>query len=220
RSHRSDGPKTGHALTFTLDHSKGANHELPSGQAAPAPAAPKPAPPQASNTADRRFADRKLGYAIDYPGDWMMEKSSTYTALFSGRQGTEAYYATVRIQNVKPRTASDPKQAVVGVVGDLKAKLSAGAEKLTYLAEGPFLYDRSGVRLEGHQFMVAYVNEGQRIRQWTVVMPRSTGTVTHIWSYATDDRRFDIFRPIAEQMLGSWNLDLAPAAQSAELTSR
>jgi len=29
RSHRPDGPKTGHALTFTLDHSMGANHHRP-----------------------------------------------------------------------------------------------------------------------------------------------------------------------------------------------
>lgn len=191
-----------------------ASDELPSGQTAPPQAVPKPAPPQASTPTDQRFADRELGYAIDYPGDWMMEKSSAFTRVFSGRQGTDAYYATVRIQNVKPQTASGPKQAMVGVLGDFKAKLAAGAGDLAYLAEGPFLYDRQGVRLEGHQFMVAYVNKGQRFRQWTVVMPRSSGTVTHIWSYASQDLRFDNFRPIAEGMLRSWTLDLAPAPQA------
>ena len=208
---------------WVLQNFQLASSELPSRQEAPAqvlpkpaPAQvlPKPAPTQASIPTHRQFADRNLGYAIDYPDDWIMEKTSAYTTLFSGRQGTESYYATVRIQNVKPQTASDSKQAMVGVVGDLKAKLTADAQKLTYLAEGPFLYERQGVRLEGHQFIVAYVNEDQRFRQWTVVMPRSSGTVTHIWSYATHDRRFDFFRPIAEQMLRSWTLDLAPAAQA------
>ena len=199
---------------WVLQNLQLASSELPSGQEAPAQVLPKPAPKQASIPIHRQFADRNLGYAIDYPDDWIMEKSSAYTTLFSGRQGTEAYYATVRIQNVKPQTVSDSKQALVSVVGDLKAKLTAGAQKVTYLAEGPFLYDRKGVRLEGHQFIVAYVNEGQRFRQWTVVMPRSSGTVTHIWSYATHDRRFDFFRPIAEQMMRSWTLDLTPAAQA------
>ena len=197
---------------WVLQNLQLASTELPSDQTVPTK--PKPAPPRASTPTDQRFADQKLGYAIDYPGDWMMEKSSAFSTVFSGRQGTEAYYATVRIQNVKPQIASGPKQAMVGVLGDLKAKLAAGAGELAYLAEGPFLYDRRGVRLEGHQFMVAYVNEGQRFRQWTVVMPRSSGTVTHIWSYASQDLRFDDFRPIAEKMLRSWTLDLAPASQA------
>jgi hypothetical protein len=196
---------------WVLQNFQLASDELPSGQTEPARAAPKPTPPQASASADRRFSDRELGYAIDYPGDWEMEKPTQFSTIFSGRRGTEAYYATVRIQNVKPQTASGPKQAMVGVLGDLKAKLAAGAAELAYLAEGPFLYDRRGVRLEGHQFMVAYVNEGQRFRQWTVVMPRSSGTVTHIWSYASQDRRFDVFRPVAEEMLRSWTLDVAQA---------
>jgi hypothetical protein len=183
--------------------------ELPSVQAAP-----EPTPPQDNAPAVRRFTDRALGYAIDYPGDWMMERPTAFSTVFSGRQGTEAYYATVRIQNVKPQTASGPKQAMVGVLGDLKAKLAAGARDLTYLAEGPFLYDRQGVRLDGRQFMVAYINEGQRFRQWTIVMPRSSGTVTHIWSYASQDLHFDAFRSIAEKMLRSWILDVAPAAQA------
>ena len=197
---------------WVLQNFQLASDELPSGQTASGQAAPKPAPPQATPSAERRFADRELGYAIDYPGDWMMEKPTAFSTVFSGRQGTEAYYATVRIQNVKPQAANDPKQAMVGVLGDLKAKLAAGAGELAYLAEGPFLYDRQGVRLEGHQFMVAYVNEGQRFRQWTIVMPRSSGTVTHIWSYASQDRRFDAFRPVAEKMLRSWTLDVAPAS--------
>jgi hypothetical protein len=199
---------------LVLENFQLASAELPSGQTAAPQAVPKPTTPQAPPPNDQRFADRELGYAIDYPGDWMMENSAAFTTIFSGRQGTEAYYATVSIQNVKPQIASGPKQAMVGVLGDLKAKLSAGAGELAYLAEGPFLYDRQGVRLEGHQFMVAYVKEGQRFRQWTVVMPRSSGTVTHIWSYASQDQRFDDFRSIAEGMLRSWTLDLAPASQA------
>ena len=199
---------------WVLQNFQLASEELPSGPPAPSPAAPKPAAAHASVPMDQRFADGDLGYAIDYPGDWMVKKPTAFSTMFSGRVGTEAYYATVRIQNVKPRTAGSPKQAMVGVLGDLKAKLAAGAGELSYLAEGPFAYDRHGVRLEGHQFLVAYVNQGQRFRQWTVLMPRSSGTVTHIWSYASQERHFDVFRPIAEQMLRSWTLEVVPAPQA------
>ena len=197
---------------WVLQNFQLSSDELPSGQTVSAQVAPKPVPHHVAANSGRRFADGDLGYAINYPDDWMMEKPTAFSTVFSGRQGTEAYYATVRIQNVKPKTASGPKQAMVGVLDNLKAKLAAGAGELAYLAEGPFLYDRQGVRLEGHQFMVAYVNKGQRFRQWTVVMPRSLGTVTHIWSYASQDLRFDVFRPIAEEMLRSWTLDVAPAS--------
>ena len=97
---------------WVLQNFQLASDELPSGQTASGQAAPKPAPPQATPSAERRFADRELGYAIDYPGDWMMEKPTAFSTVFSGQQGTEAYYATVRIQNVKPQAANDPKQAM------------------------------------------------------------------------------------------------------------
>ena len=199
---------------WVLQNFQLASEELPNDPSAVSQVAPKPVAVQASAPTGQRFADGGLGYAIDYPGDWMVEKPTAFSTMFSGRERSEAYYATIRIQNVKPRTASSPRQAVVGVLGDLKAKLAAGAGELSYLAEGPFTYDRQGVRLEGHQFLVAYVNEGQRFRQWTVLMPRSSGTVTHIWSYASQERRFDVFRPIAEQMLRSWTLDVISAPQA------
>ncbi len=123
---------------------------------------------------------------------------------FSGRQGTEAFYAVVSIQNVEPPSASDSGQATAAVVSDLKSQWAAGATDVGYFGEGPITYENNGLRLQGHQFLVVYTEGGQRFKQWTVVVARPAGTVVHVWSYAAPDGLFPVFRPVAEAMRKTW----------------
>ena len=69
---------------------------------------------------------------------------------------------------------------------------------------GPIIYENNGLRLQGHQFLVAYIQGGQRFKQWTVVVPRPAGTVVHVWSYTAPDGLFPVFRPVAEAMRKTW----------------
>ena len=161
----------------------------------------KPGPPLA---AARRFAGRELGFSIDYPRRWIVARPSVHTVTFSGRQGTEAFYAVVSIQNVEPPLARDSGLAVTAVIPDLKSQWAAGATDVGYFGEGPITYENNGLRLRGHQFLVAYTEGGQRFKQWTVVVPRAAGTVVHVWSYAAPDSMFAVFQPVAEAMRKTW----------------
>ena len=170
----------------------------------PPPRAPAARPPVAPLAAARRFADPELGFSIDYPRQWIVARPSALTVTFSGRQGTEAFYAVVSIQNVKPPLARDSGLAVAAVVSDLKSQWAAGATDVGYFGEGPITYENNGLRLRGHQFLVAYTEGGQRFKQWTVVVPRPAGTVVHVWSYAAPDGLFPVFQPVAEAMRKTW----------------
>ncbi len=161
-------------------------------------------PPVAPLAAVRHFADPELGFSIDYPRRWIVAEPSAHTVTFSGRQGTEAFHAVVSIQNVEPPSAGDSGQATAAVVSDLKSQWAAGATDVGYFGEGPITYESKGLRLQGHQFLVAYTEGGQRFKQWTVVVARPAGTVVHVWSYTAPDGLFPVFRPVAEAMRKTW----------------
>ena len=174
----------------------------------PAAAPPHGAPPSRLAQA-RRFADRGLGYAIDYPADWIVGKPSPLAVMFSGRQGTDAYFATVSIQNVRPAQAQDPAAAAGMVFADLKGQLASAAGGVSYQGEGRYAYAKDGLALDGHQFMVSYTEGNRRFRQLTVVLPRPRLAVAHIWSYRAPEERFDVFHAIAQDMLRSWTIQVA-----------
>jgi len=154
----------------------------------------------------RVFADGEVGYAIRHPGDWVVAKPSAFTTMFSGPQGSPAYFTTVSVQNVKPPSAIDAGDAVLRVLENLKSQLNRGAKDLTFLAEAEYVHDQGGMALPGRQFVVSYAREDRLYRQWTIIAPRTDGTIAHVWSYAAPDNQFDAFRPIAEWMLGSWRI--------------
>ena len=186
-----------------------------SAPAPPGPASASATPPDkkaGGPHAQQRFRDPELGFAITYPDVWTIERPSSHRVVFGGRAGSEDYLATVQVQNVRPDGATEPTGAARTVLADLRAKLANGASDLDYLGEGPIAYVRDGVRIEGHQVLMAYTSQGRRFQQWTVVMPRTAGTVIHVWSYAAPESRFAAWRPTAEAMFRSWTLETIAGA--------
>ena len=156
---------------------------------------------------DRRFADAGLGFAIAYPGDWIVERESAYLVVFSGAKGTDAYRATVSIENVRPPAAEGPAAAFAVVLADFKARLSRAVPDLRFEAETPLFRGEGDSRVEGMQFLVGYSHGGEAFRKWVVVMRHAGVSVTHIWSYTAPADRFVIFHPVAEAMLESWMIE-------------
>ena len=158
-----------------------------------------------------RFAERAFGYSVAYPGDWTVTRLSPAAVLISGKEGTQAYYATVGIQNIQPPSATGPQQAMAAVLAGLKTELLAKARDVRYFDEGAVAYEKQGLRLKAHQFVVSYEDGGRRYKQWTMIVPRPSGTVIHVWSYRSPEKQFDIFRPIADAIRQSWRIDVASA---------
>lgn len=161
---------------------------------------------QAGATPAKRFAEPGYGYTIEYPGDWNLTKPSATTATFSGKEGSDAFFAIVSIQNVQPQAAKTPAQAAETALADLKSRLKHEAADLAFVGEQPLTLKTGRLSLDGRIIVVTYTIGGERYRKWVLVMPRPTGTVAHIWSYTAPDKRFDAFRPIADAMLKSWTI--------------
>jgi hypothetical protein len=72
--------------------------------------------------------------------------------------------------------------------------------------EQPLTYRSGRLSLAGRQMLVTYSFGGERYQRWAIVVPRPTGTVTHVWSYTAPEAKFETFRPIADAMLKSWTI--------------
>jgi len=154
----------------------------------------------------KRFAEPGYGYTIQYPGDWEASKPTPTSATFSGQQGTDAFQVVVSIQNVQPPTAKTPAEAVATALADLKASLSKEASEISIIGEKPLTYKNGQISLIGTQMVVLYTFAGERFRKWTLVLPRPSGTVAHIWSYTAPEKGFKTFRPLVDAMLKSWTI--------------
>lgn len=168
---------------------------------------PAPPPPAQQVQSQKRFHEAKYGYAIDYPESWIASPEGPYTVVFSGPPGSDAYRSTVSVQNIQPPAANSPSDAASAVLDDIKRALGRSATDLKFEAETPLYREDATGRLSGRQFLVSYTHGGERFRKWAIVMPRRSGNVAYIWSYTAPIEAFDRFRPLAEQMLDSWNID-------------
>ncbi len=183
------------------------------------PAEPKAATPAVAPLATLpedvgQFGERDVGYTVAFPNDWMATRLNPAAVLLSGREGSDAYYATVGIQNIQPPKAGGSQEAMAIVIAGLKSELSEKARDVRYFDEGSLAYEKKDLTLKAHQFVVTYIDGDQRYKQWTMVLPRPSGTVIHVWSYRAPETQFDIYRPIADAIRQSWRIDV-PQAQAA-----
>ncbi|WP_316976564.1 hypothetical protein [Shumkonia mesophila] len=181
--------------------------DMPPTPAAPEAARPKPGVEQAVLGAEpsvRRFAEHRLGYAIEYDPEWVLERPTGEAIMVSGPEGTDAFYATVSIQNVAPPDAETAVQAASMAMDQIRVQFEKQAKDVIFERQGPYVYKRDEVFLVGQEFAVAYSQGKQTYRQWSVVVPRPEGKVAYIWSYRAPADRFARHMKTAERILGSW----------------
>lgn len=172
---------------------------------------PSAPPERADPAADsdrmlRRFSEPAFGFSVAYPADWDVSREGPFTATFSGREGSEAYYTTVSFQNVSPEDATDPVAAAETAFDDWRDRIAGGATDLTYIGEQEYPYDRGGVRLVGQEFLVTYGWDGQRFSKWVIVLPNPAQPVAHVFAYTAPESLFQTYRPVAEAILRSWTI--------------
>ncbi len=152
------------------------------------------------------FAEPGYGYRIEFPSQWVLEKASAFTNVISGPAGSPAYEAIVAVQNVQPESDNASAQAVVRVIADLKNRLRSQARDVQFFGEKPITYEKHGKRLDGAQFVANYGHAGRDFRKWALVLPRSSGSIVHVWSYTAPLDSFDAHRPVAEAILHSLHI--------------
>lgn len=170
------------------------------------PVAPVNQGPAGAAPTIRRFAEDRLGYSVDYDPDWILERPSGEAILLSGPEGTDAFYATVSIQNVAPPPAESAVQAASMIMDQIRAQFDKRLKDVAFARQGPYIYKKDDVFLLGQEFVVSYTQNGQPYRQWSLVIPRPDGKVAYLWSYRAPAEHFDRHLQKAEAILRSWSI--------------
>ena len=163
-----------------------------------------PTAPTGKASLENVFQEEGFGYTIRYPGDWLYETSG-YTVIFSGSEGTAAYYSTVFIQNLGSTQMGGIYENVDSVISDFKQQLTATDENIKVYNEKAFVYVmEDGEELTGKQYIVEFAHQGENYKQLRIVLPRSGGNLFYAWDYTSSIDDYDIYLGVAEAMLDSW----------------
>ena len=165
------------------------------------------APPAATGKASLQniFQEEGFGYTIRYPGDWLYEASG-FTVIFSGKEGTAAYYSTITIQNLaSTQMEGGIYENVDSAIGDFKQQLTATGKNIKVYNEKAFVYAMGGgEELTGKQYIVEFVHQGENLKRLRIVVPRSGGNLFYAWAYTSSIDQYDAYLGVAEAMLDSW----------------
>ncbi|MCI0479099.1 hypothetical protein L0Y59_00970 [Candidatus Uhrbacteria bacterium] len=166
-------------------------------------AAPLPVP-----ELTKTFAEPGAGYTMGYPEEWTYEtKDETFqTVVFSGAPGTEAYRATVNIQNVMNKENGGEFVTAQELMDDLKAQFTS-SEDGVIIDEGPLAYSTAaGETLQGVQVAAEYKLQGETYQQWQIVVPHADGKHFCAIAYTAPAGLFRAYQPTAQALIESWSM--------------
>ena len=152
------------------------------------------------------FQEASLGYSIRYPSGWVFSKPDSSTVLFSGKDGTKAYFSTVNIQNIASVDRGGKSKDVDAVIANFKSQFSSGDPQAKFLDEKSFAYNRDGLILSGKQFKVEYNVDKQKFRQWIIVLSRLDRGIFYSWMYLSPADQYEMFAWVAKAMLDNWTM--------------
>jgi len=159
---------------------------------------------QAANL-EKEFRDDSLGYVVSYPSDWVYQRPSEATVVFSGRPGTAAYHATVTVQNVASTRIGGIFEDVASVVNDYKCQLVAGVEEICFYDQKAWVWRlNDGRELQGIGFTAEYPIQGDVFKTSQVIFPHANGNVFCSWAYSAPKEDYDDYLDIVNAMFDSW----------------
>jgi|GEM_PF-1855910 len=153
------------------------------------------------------FEDDKLGYKIEYPHNWVCEKPGKYKILFSGKEGTDAYYSTVNIQNFASKKIGGGYDDINSVIKDFKKQIMTHSDDPKIYNERKFVYKATnGAILTGEEFIAEYTKSGEKFKQWQIFIPKDNGEVFYAWIYTAPADMYETYLEVAKKMLDSWKI--------------
>jgi len=181
------------------------------------PRRPEGSPPGAADVFGdgpvKVFEPRTWGYRLTFPGQWIARTPRPYTLVLSGPEGSDAFYATVTLQNRRVDDGIPPEQAAEQVLSAYREDLQSRYESLQVLRDTIFRPPPNtvdGQRSDlphGRQLVVAWKTpNGVPMYQWAVCRPRPHGSVAHLWAFTGDSALFDTYLPIARAILDTWSI--------------
>lgn len=154
------------------------------------------------------FYDNKDShYSIYYPADWIYEAKEKGMVIFSGKEGTAAYYATVNIQTILTKRSGGDFSTLDEFVADIKKQTLQESPNASFIDKGSLTVPGpKGVKLKGQYLKFIYTYEGELFHQWQIVILREDANVFYTFAYTAPVDQYQADLGVAQTMLKTWSI--------------
>lgn len=153
------------------------------------------------------FSDPALGYSIQYPKDWTMEKKDSVTVLFSGPKEKDMFDVTLNIQNLTSTNRGGKYADNNDVVKDLKNQVKGMDKNATYSDVSDITFKRSdGMELTAKSFATKLVIQGKKFVLMQIVVPHGDSLTFHTLGYTAPAEKFDKYLNLVQSILETWQI--------------
>jgi hypothetical protein len=153
------------------------------------------------------FFDANLGYAIQYPKDWTVEKPDSVTVLFSGPKEKDMFDVTLNIQNLTSTNRGGKYADNNDVVKDLKNQIKSLDENATFSDISDITFKRSdGMELTAKGFATKFVKQGKDFAIMQIVVPHGDSLTFHSLGYTAPAGKFEKNSDLIKSILETWQI--------------
>lgn len=153
----------------------------------------------------KTFSDAALGYSIQYPKDWTVEKKDAVTVLFSGPKEKDMFDVTLNIQNLASTGRGGKYADIDDVVNDLKNQVKSMDKKATFSKITDITFKRTdGVDLPAKSFATMFSNQGKKFDIMQIVVPHGDNMTFHSLGYTAPDAKFQKYLDQIQTIGETW----------------
>ncbi|MCX6763936.1 MAG: DUF4864 domain-containing protein [Candidatus Moranbacteria bacterium] len=153
------------------------------------------------------FSDSALGYAIQYPKDWTVEKKDSVTVLFSGPKEKDMFDVTLNIQNLASTNRGGKYADNNDVVKDLKNQIKSIDKNATFSDATDITFKRTdGMELTAKSFATKFVNQGKNFAIMQIVVPHGDSLTFHAIGYTAPIEKFEKYLDLVQSILETFTI--------------
>jgi len=162
---------------------------------------------KANNGDMKTFSDPALGYAIQYPKDWTMEKKDSVKVLFSGPKEKDMFDVTLNIQNLQSSNRGGKYADTSDVIKDLKNQVKSMDKNATFSDISDITFKRAdGMELTAKGFATKFTNQGKKFAIMQVVVPHGDSLTFHALGYTAPLEKFEKNLDLVKSILETWQI--------------
>ena len=154
------------------------------------------------------FSDAALGYSIQYPKDWAMEKKDSVTVLFRGPKEKNMDDITIDVQNLQSSNRGGKYTDNSDVVKDLKNQIKSMDKNAVINDISDVAFKRSdGMDLTGKGFAAKVTAQGKKLVFMYIVVPHGDSLTFHALEYMSPVEKFDTYSDLTKSILNTWQIN-------------
>jgi hypothetical protein len=169
--------------------------------------------PRPAEKLTQTYAEPGMGYAIMYPDSWSIGKTDkgTKSIILTGKEGSDAFGATIVIQNLLTTKTEGVYADAKAAAEDLKSQLVAQGKETNISQEGSIAYTTSKKEdVPGVQWYGEFKLNETPFKQLQLVLTHPNGAYLHSIAFAAPANVYTAVEATAREIIRSFVMSEEP----------